>query len=132
MEHKLRNLLTIVLLVVGFSSCSIYETNTFSDYENGVKAAARDIADGRYARLDCYGIIRSGTKEMEQILKRRYGIESRTDRSVGSDYLMGYNTTMHSASKARFGNDYYEKAIKELWRSQPDSGQFGLMPPVVD
>lgn len=130
MGHKLTHLLIIVLILVGFSGCSIYETNTFSDYESGAQAAARDIAHGRYMRLDCYGIVRSGTKEMEEILKRTYGIESRIDRSTGGDYIRGYNSTMHSAAKARFGDDYYEKAIKELWKSQPNSGQFGSMPPV--
>ena len=131
MGHKLTHLLTIVLIVVGFSGCSIYETNTFSDYERGAKAAAHDIAHGRYMRLDCYGIIGPGSKEMEEILKRRYGIGSRTDGSVGDDYIRGYNSMMHAASKARFGDDYYEKAIKESWKSRPDQGQFGpLMPPV--
>jgi hypothetical protein len=142
MGHKLTHLLTIGLIVVGFSGCSIHETNKFSDYEKGAhtaeykrgaQAAARDIAHGKYVRLDCYGIIGPGSEEMEEILKRRYGIESRTDHSVGDDYIRGYNSTMRAASKVRFGNDYYEKALNELWKSNPGYGQFGSMPmPPVD
>lgn len=130
MRHKLTHFLTIALIVVGFSGCSIYSTNMFSDYERGAKAAAHDIALGRYVRLDCYGIIGPGSNEMEEILKRRYGIGSRTDRSVGGDYIRGYNSIMGAASKARFGDDYYEKAIRESWKSRPDQGQFGSMPSV--
>ena len=132
MAHKLSHLLLLSLVAAGLSGCTIYETNSFSDYERGAKAAARDIARGKYKRLDGYGIIGPGSEEMQEILKRRYGIGSQTDPTAGGDYAKGYNSMMNAASKARFGDDYYEKAIQESWKSQPESGRFGLTLPVAD
>jgi hypothetical protein len=86
---KLLLVLRVVVLVVSLTSCSIYDTGSFADYESGARKAAEDIAVGRYAQMDNIGIIRSGTIEMRELLKKDYGIEYVDSFSSSSDYVRG-------------------------------------------
>ena len=106
--------LRVVVLVGSLTSCSIYDAGSFTDYESGAQKAAEDIAVGRYAQMDNIGIIRSGTIEMRELLKKDYGIEYVESLSSSSDYVRGYNTIMRSAAKKRFGDDYHERAWKQI------------------
>lgn len=95
-------LLQLLALAVSLTSCSVYDTRSFLDYESGAQKAAKDIATGRYARMDNVGIIRNGTIEMRDVLKRDYGIESIEGFRLSSDYVRGYHTIMSAAAEERY------------------------------
>jgi hypothetical protein len=106
----------IALVVLCMASCSIYNNASFRAYNEGAATAARDIASGRYSLYGSDSSIWASSEEIQKInrsLLKRYGIQSKSDKSVDPYYVNGYNTMMHSAARERFGSDFYERAMKD-------------------
>ena len=115
----------ILVLICGCAP-SGNSIGSVEEYERGSQQAVRDLLHGRYRDLDNLGIIRYGTVEFRAELKRRYGIMYVLNRSRSSDYVRGYNTVMQAGAKERFGDDYYEKALRAVMPG--DQSQFGNLP----
>jgi len=106
----------IALVVLCTASCSIYDNASFQEYREGAAIAAQDIASERYSLYSSGGSIWASAEEVERTnrsLLKRYGIQSKSDKSVDPDYVNGYNTMMHSAARERFGSDFYSGAMKD-------------------
>ncbi len=84
------------------------------DYRAGAAKAQQDIGNGNLVRLDPYGIIRTGTLDMRNLLKEKYGISYKLDRRVSSAFARAYNEAMSAEARRKFGDDYYEDALLEL------------------
>ena len=113
MGSRITRLLGVICLL-SLGGCSFYRSPGFREFEAGAKKAGVDLAAGKYAEMDYFGFIRSGTLERRALLKKNFGIEYIHDNTQSPDFVRGYNSVMGAASRSRFGDDYQERTFKQI------------------